>query len=92
MPSLIWVRDLDLPMYTPERAVPAAPREPGDTGHGSDALIWSTPTYHGSVSGSSNNALDWLFGAEVVRAARPLQAHGTCGYADAAQFGPAVGD
>lgn len=51
-PSLIWVRDLDLPMYTPERAVPAAARELADTVHGSDALIWSTPAYHGSVSGS----------------------------------------
>ena len=59
-PSLIWVRDLDLPMYTPERAVPAGARELADTVHGSDALIWSTPTYHGSVSGSFKNALDWL--------------------------------
>ena len=25
-----------------------------------DALIWSSPTYHGSVSGSFKNALDWL--------------------------------
>jgi NAD(P)H-dependent FMN reductase len=59
-PSLIWVRDLDLPMYTPERAVPAGARELADTVHGSDALIWSTPTYHSSVSGSFKNALDWL--------------------------------
>ncbi len=167
-PSLIWVRDLDLPMYTPERAVPAGARELADTVHDSDALIWSTPTYHGSVSGSFKNALDWLIllaerdppyltnkpvglvataggvqglqavnsmefvvralrgwsvplvqpvaqswqtfdpdgrladdmiaaqlrelGAEVVRAARQFQAHGTCDYADAAQFGAAVGD
>ena len=25
-----------------------------------DAMIWSSPTYHGSVSGSFKNALDWL--------------------------------
>jgi FMN reductase len=24
------------------------------------AMIWSTPTYHGSISGSFKNALDWL--------------------------------
>ena len=23
-------------------------------------MIWSSPTYHGSVSGSFKNALDWL--------------------------------
>jgi FMN reductase len=26
----------------------------------SDAMLWSSPTYHGSVSGSFKNALDWL--------------------------------
>ena len=31
-------------------------------------------------------------GAEVIRAARQFQADGTCDYADAAQFAPAVGD
>jgi len=30
-----------------------------DTVHSSDALIWSSPTYHGSVSGAFKNALDW---------------------------------
>ena len=28
--------------------------------HHCDAMIWSSPTYHGSVSGSFKNALDWL--------------------------------
>jgi FMN reductase len=26
----------------------------------SDAMIWSSPLYHGSISGSFKNALDWL--------------------------------
>jgi FMN reductase len=56
----MWVRDLNLPMYTAERSVPASARRFADTIHASDALIWSTPTYHGSVSGSFKNALDWL--------------------------------
>jgi FMN reductase len=59
-PRMIWVRDLDLPMYTPEQVVPPAARELAETVYSSDALIWSTPTYHGSMSGSFKNALDWL--------------------------------
>ena len=58
--SLIWTRDLDLPMYTPEVTVPGAARDLADTVYAADAMIWSTPTYHGSVSGSFKNALDWL--------------------------------
>jgi FMN reductase len=58
--SIIRVRDLDLPMYTPQRATPASARGFADLVHTSDAMVWSTPTYHGSVSGSFKNALDWL--------------------------------
>jgi FMN reductase len=59
-PDLMWVGSLDLPMYTPEQAVPASARAFADAVHACDAMIWSTPTYHGSVSGSLKNALDWL--------------------------------
>jgi FMN reductase len=58
--QLIWVRDLDLPLYTAERATPPAAHELADAVYGCDAMIWSSPTYHGSVSGSFKNALDWL--------------------------------
>jgi FMN reductase len=58
--QLIWVRDLGLPLYTPEHAVPADAHEFADAVYASDAMIWSSPTYHGSVSGSFKNALDWL--------------------------------
>jgi FMN reductase len=58
--ELIWVRDLDLPLYSAEHAPPSAALRLADTVYGCDALIWSTPTYHGSVSGSFKNALDWL--------------------------------
>jgi FMN reductase len=57
---LVWVRDLDLPLYTPEHAIPASAQEFADAAYACDAMIWSTPTYHGSVSGSFKNALDWL--------------------------------
>ena len=58
--SLVWIRDLDLPLYTTERPIPSAARQFANAVYSSDALIWSTPTYHGSVSGSFKNALDWL--------------------------------
>jgi FMN reductase len=58
--ELLWIRDLGLPLYTAEHAIPEAAHQLADTAHGSDAMIWSTPTYHGSVSGSFKNALDWL--------------------------------
>ncbi len=58
--ELIWVRDLDLPLHTAEHAPPAAALAFADAVYDCDALIWSSPTYHGSVSGSFKNALDWL--------------------------------
>jgi FMN reductase len=58
--ELIWVRDLSLPLYTAEHAPPMAALSFADAVYDCDALIWSTPTYHGSVSGSFKNALDWL--------------------------------
>ncbi len=58
--ELIWVRDLDLPLYTAEHAPPPTALRFADAVHDCDALVWSTPTYHGSVSGSFKNALDWL--------------------------------
>ena len=58
--ELIWVRDLDLPSYTAEHAPPPDAHRLAETVYNADALIWSSPTYHGSVSGSFKNALDWL--------------------------------
>jgi FMN reductase len=58
--ELIWVRDLDLPFYTAERAIRAAAHQLAETAYDCDAMVWSSPTYHGSVSGSFKNALDWL--------------------------------
>jgi FMN reductase len=57
---LLWVRDLGFPLYTAERSVPAAVRQFADEVYACEGMIWSTPTYHGSVSGSFKNALDWL--------------------------------
>jgi len=49
---LIWVRDLDLPLCNAERPAPPEAHQFADTAFACDAMIWSTPTYHGSVSGS----------------------------------------
>ena len=57
---MIWVGDLDLPLYNADRPVPAEALQFADTAYACDGMIWSTPTYHGSVSGSFKNALDWL--------------------------------
>src|SRR5262249_28296892 len=57
---LIWVRDLDLPFYSAEASIPPAVYQFIDTVYECDALIWSSPTYHGSVSRSFKNVLDWL--------------------------------
>jgi NAD(P)H-dependent FMN reductase len=58
--ELIWVRDLGLPLYTGEHAPPPGAHRLAETVYQADALIWSSPTYHGSVSGSFKNALDWM--------------------------------
>lgn len=57
---LVWVRDLELPLYMADLPVPRPVREFVDAVYACDAMIWSSPTYHGSVSGSFKNALDWL--------------------------------
>ena len=58
--QLISVRDLGLPLYTAEHVPPPDAHRLAGTAYNADALIWSSPTYHGSVSGSFKNALDWL--------------------------------
>ena len=37
-----------------------AAHEFADASYACDAMIWSSPTYQGSVSGSFKNAMDWL--------------------------------
>jgi FMN reductase len=57
---LIWLRDLGLPLYTAEHAPPPAALEFADAVHACDGMVWSSPTYQGSVSGAFKNAMDWL--------------------------------
>ncbi len=54
------IRQLDLPMYVPGAKPPESVRRLCAAVTGCNAMIWSSPLYHGSISGSFKNALDWL--------------------------------
>jgi FMN reductase len=55
------LRELNLPMYSPEaEAAPRAAIELCDAVHAAQGLMWSSPLYHGTVSGAFKNAIDWL--------------------------------
>ena len=60
--ELLGLRDLDLPMYSPdlEAEAPGVVRTLIDTCYEADGMLWSSPMYNGSVSGSFKNAIDWL--------------------------------
>lgn len=58
--ELLDIRTLDLPMYAPSVAAPKAAERLAETVYEAQGLIWSSPLYHGTVSGSFKNALDWL--------------------------------
>lgn len=59
--SLLDIRELSLPMYAPELSdVPDSVERLCESVHSADGLLWSSPLYHGTISGSFKNALDWL--------------------------------
>jgi FMN reductase len=59
--ELLDIRELNLPMYAPgETTLPRSVERLCRTVHEADGLLWSSPLYHGTISGSFKNALDWL--------------------------------
>jgi len=59
--ELFDIRELDLPMYVPDSSdVPTAARRLCESVYACDGMLWSSPLYHGTISGSFKNALDWL--------------------------------
>lgn len=54
------VRDLDLPLYASGIPIPEGARRLADAFHSAQGLIWSSPLYHGTISGAFKNAIDWL--------------------------------
>jgi FMN reductase len=58
---LFDLRELNLPMFVPDAdPIPAVARELCDAVFVARGMLWSSPLYHGTVSGSFKNALDWL--------------------------------
>jgi FMN reductase len=60
--ELLDLRQLELPMFNPEQEAdaPLAVRTMVETCYECDGMLWSSPMYNGSVSGSFKNAIDWL--------------------------------
>jgi len=59
--ELLDIRELALPMFEPENDhPPESVLKLCDAIHKAAGLIWSSPMYHGTISGSFKNALDWL--------------------------------
>jgi FMN reductase len=58
---LFDLRTLNLPMFVPGAdPVPAAAQELCDAVYAAQGMLWSSPLYHGTVSGAFKNALDWF--------------------------------
>jgi FMN reductase len=59
---LLSVRELQLPMFSPQGLAdpPQAAVDLAEAAWQADGLIWSSPLYHGTISGSFKNTLDWL--------------------------------
>ncbi|MFY9550551.1 MAG: NAD(P)H-dependent oxidoreductase [Thermoanaerobaculia bacterium] len=58
---LFDIRAMNLPIYAPgAEDVPDAVRLWCAAAHDADGMLWSSPLYHGTISGSFKNALDWL--------------------------------
>jgi FMN reductase len=59
--QLFDLREMDLPMFVPgAKPVPAAAQELCDAVYTAHGMLWSSPLYHGTVSGAFKNALDWF--------------------------------
>ena len=59
--DLLDLRQLNLPMYDPSSEdVPESVTRFVEAVYAADGMIWSSPLYQGSISGSFKNALDWL--------------------------------
>jgi FMN reductase len=59
--ELLDLRALNLPTYVPGLSeLPPVVRQLNEIVYAAEGLIWSSPLYHGTVSGSFKNAIDWL--------------------------------
>lgn len=68
MTELFDLRELDLPMYVPNAPATDSVQRLCEAVYEADGLLWSSPLYHGTISGVFKNALDWL---ELLGERRP---------------------
>lgn len=54
------VDELALPLYDESITTPPQALELARAASDADALVWSSPMYHGTVSGAFKNVLDWM--------------------------------
>jgi FMN reductase len=57
---MLDVRVLDLPMYQHGAEVTESMKRLAGLAAAADGMIWSSPLYHGTISGAFKNVLDWL--------------------------------
>jgi FMN reductase len=58
--ELLDLKELNLPMFSPESEPSSSVLQMVAALEAADGLLWSSPLYQGSISGSFKNALDWL--------------------------------
>ncbi len=58
--KLFDIRTLDVPVYDPAVEPPIRIHELANELHCAHGLLWSSPLYHGTISGAFKNVLDWL--------------------------------
>ncbi len=58
--ELLELHALDLPMFVPDSEPTPQVRRFVEEVASAAGLIWSSPVYHGSMSGAFKNAIDWL--------------------------------
>jgi FMN reductase len=58
--TLFDIREMRLPLYVPGAPAPEVVARFCDEVYACDGMLWSSPLYHGTISGAFKNALDWL--------------------------------
>ena len=66
--QLMDIKELDLPMFQSGMETPEAALRLVQAAGEAHGMIWSSPLYHGTISGSFKNAVDWL---DLLRGSDP---------------------
>jgi FMN reductase len=66
--ELFDIHEMELPFYVPGMEPPPVAVRLAEAVSQAHGMIWSSPLYHGSVSGAFKNAIDWL---DLLRSCDP---------------------